>query len=111
MKRFPLKTISALASIVMLAVAGTYFMVPTPVNAAGTTITYHADGTPNDVSGTHNGTWIGFAQYGVGYTGASGDQAFEWTNFPNPSYIVTDTAVGTFGTAPPTIDFWLNARA
>ncbi len=108
MKRFPLKTISALASIVTLLVASTYFMMPLSVNAAGTTITYHADGTPNDVSGTHNGTWVGPPAYVPGYTGASGDLAFAIGAMP--SYIETDAAVGTFGTDPATIDFWFNSQ-
>ena len=94
----------AMVAILSLSIS---FIVAPSVDAAGTTITYHADGTTNDVSGTHNGTWFGPAVYLAGYTGASADQAFGAG--PIPGYIETDTTVGTFGTDSATIDFYFKS--
>jgi hypothetical protein len=73
--------------------------------AASSTITYHADFTANDVSGSHDGTWVGTARYATGFTGAAGDGAFAFTG--DGARVVMDKSVGRFGTAPATISFEL----
>jgi len=77
----------------------------TPATASATVsnVTYHADGTANDVSGNHDGTWVGTARYAPGFTGRPGDQAFSFNG--DGSYIRTDLTVGSLGTAPSTISF------
>jgi hypothetical protein len=71
--------------------------------ASASTITYHADGNANDVSGTHDGTWSGTAAYTTGFTAALGDQSFAFSGDGNS--ILMDQSVGAFGTDPATISF------
>lgn len=78
-------------------------LVGAPAGAASSTVTYHADFTANDVSGAHDGTWVGTARYAPGVTGAAGDGAFAFTG--DGSSILMDQSVGTFGTDQATISF------
>jgi hypothetical protein len=71
--------------------------------ASASTITYHADFNASDVSGTHDGTWFGTANYAEGFTGAAGDGAFAFSG--DGSSILMDQTVGAFGTDPATISF------
>lgn len=110
MKLYSSKRLAALTAMVAILSLSISLIVAPSVDAAATTITYHADGTANDVSGTHNGTWNFFPYYDTGYTGASGDQSF-YLGVLAENYIEMDTAVGTFGTDPATIDFWIKASS
>lgn len=83
--------------------AGLLVVVAVAQSASASTVTYHADGNANDVSGTHNGTWNGAAAYAPGFTGGLGDQAFAI----NGTSITMDQSVGAFGTDPATISFWI----
>lgn len=85
----------------LLAVCG--LGMPAAASATVTSVTYHADGTANDVSGNHDGTWVGTARYAPGFTGRPDDQAFSFNG--DGSYIPTDRTVGSLGTAPSTISF------
>jgi hypothetical protein len=97
-------SLGVLAGLLLLAAAP-------QAGAALTTTIYHADGTANDVSGNHDGTWFGTARYASGYTGGAGDQAFSFNG--DGSSILMDSAVGAFGTTPicdNALEGWLDIR-
>jgi len=85
----------------LLTVCG--LSIPATASATVSDVTYHADGNANDVSGTHDGTWVGTARYASGFTGSPGNQAFSFNG--DGSYISTDLTVGSLGTGPATISF------
>ncbi|HYE87581.1 MAG TPA: LamG-like jellyroll fold domain-containing protein [Vicinamibacterales bacterium] len=113
--KVPLKKLGAVASVTAILTVGALALNPRlPALASAQTITYHADGSANDVSGLHPGTWIGCVQgYQAGHTGADGDSSFAFMPFPclPNSYVETDIEVGTFGTDPATIDFWFRGNS
>jgi hypothetical protein len=83
--------------------AGLLLVAAVAQAASASTITYHADFNANDVSGTHDGTWVGTQSYATGFTGIAGDGAFAFGG--DGSRIVMDKSVGAFGTLPATISF------
>jgi hypothetical protein len=89
--------------IAILGVLAGVLLMAAVAHASVSTLTYHADGSANDVSGTHNGTWNGIENYAPGFTGAAGDQSFAFSG--DWSSITMDQTVGAFGTDPATISF------
>src|SRR5262249_32520382 len=73
----------------------------------GTTASYRADGTANDIVGGNNGTLHGGIGFAPGVSGAAGDQAFSFNGVDSyvqvPAQVLSPTAF--------TVEAWINASS